>query len=143
VAAALLSIRAGEPCPAAAKAGSKCIGPANSSLSGMTRCADPALAAAADGRTLTFTKVLPPGRGAAANGFCGSVAADLEAWPGRTAAGLIAAGFAGWVEAALGGGAERPRGRAKLASLASTIAQPNIRDIAILDTRASLGRGRQ
>jgi hypothetical protein len=57
------------------------MGPAYSSPPCIARCADPALAAAADGRTLTFTKVLLPGRGAAANGLCCSDVPDFVAWP--------------------------------------------------------------
>jgi hypothetical protein len=109
-------------------------------VSGIARCAGAAAGAAADGRMPMCTNVLLPGRGAAANGFCGSLSpgfcgcalAGLEAW--------TVPGFEGWTVAGLVGGAtDRIRARAKAGSLASTIAQPNIRTAAILDTGTSLG----
>jgi hypothetical protein len=88
--------------------------------------------------------VLLAGRGAAANGFCGWLVSGFEAcavtgFEGRMVAGFIVAGLEVWTAGGLGGGgAERNRGRATPASLASTIALPNMKAVAILNTQTSL-----
>jgi hypothetical protein len=107
----------------------------------MALCAGVAAGAAANGRGLMLMNVLRSGRGAAANGFCGSAApgfcvraADVEV---RTVVGLSV--LVGCATAGLGGGDDtRPRGRADAASLASSTAHPNIKAVATFDTQASL-----